>query len=33
LTYVLAILRWSDKHPRAKDILWAREQTEDLFKM
>jgi 3-oxoacyl-[acyl-carrier-protein] synthase-3 len=33
LTYVLAIVRWSDKHPRAKDIPWAMEQAQDLFGM
>jgi len=32
LTYVLAIVRWSEKHPRAKDVAWAKEQTEDLFR-
>jgi len=33
LTYGLTIIRWSEKHPRAKDISWAAEQTQDLFQM
>ena len=32
LTYGLAVIRWSEKHRRAKDIPWMKEQVQDLFR-
>jgi len=32
LTYGLAIVRWSEKHPHAGNIPWMKQQVQDLFR-